>query len=73
MPGLTHTPMMTDQIAVNTAQEMLDEVVLPMGRPATPEEQAFMLIMINSPSASFLNGAALNVDGGRMAKLVVGA
>jgi NAD(P)-dependent dehydrogenase (short-subunit alcohol dehydrogenase family) len=73
MPGLTQTPMLTGQIAVNTSKEVLDQVVLPMGRPATAEEQAFMLLMINSPSASFLNGAAVNVDGGRMAGLTVGA
>jgi NAD(P)-dependent dehydrogenase (short-subunit alcohol dehydrogenase family) len=73
LPGLTQTPMLTGQIAVKTAKDVLDQVVMPMGRPATPEEQAFMLVMINSPAASFLNGAALNVDGGRMAGLVVGS
>ncbi len=72
MPALTHTPMMTDQIAVNTSPEMMEQVVLPWGRPAKPEEQAFMLVMANAPAASFLNGAAINVDGGRMAKLVLG-
>lgn len=71
MPGLTHTPMMTDQIAVNTSKEMLEQVVQPMGRPATPEEQAFMLLAINSPMAGFLNGAAINVDGGRLAGLTM--
>jgi NAD(P)-dependent dehydrogenase (short-subunit alcohol dehydrogenase family) len=73
LPGLTQIPMLTGQIAVNTAKEVLDRVVMPIGRPAKPEEQAFMLIMINSPPASFLNGAALNVDGGRMAGLTVGS
>ena len=69
MPGLTQTPMLTDQIAVNTAAEVLDQVVQPFGRAATPEEQAFPLVMITSPAAGYLNGAALNVDGGRMAGL----
>jgi len=69
MPGLTQTPMLTDQIAVNTAPEVLDQVVQPFGRAATPEEQAFPLVMITSPAAGYLNGAALNVDGGRMAGL----
>lgn len=72
LPGLTSTPMMTDQIAVNTKQEVLDQVVLPIGRPARPEEQAFVLVMANSPAASFLNGAAINVDGGRLAGLSLG-
>jgi NAD(P)-dependent dehydrogenase (short-subunit alcohol dehydrogenase family) len=51
---------------------MLEGVILPAGRPATPEEQAFPLVMINSPRASYLNGAALNVDGGRLARLSMG-
>lgn len=71
MPGLTQTPMLTDQIAVNTAAEVLDQVVQPFGRAATPEEQAFPLVMITSPAAGYLNGAALNVDGGRMAGLTM--
>lgn len=72
MPGLTQTPMLTEQIAIKTSREVLDTVVQPMGRPATPEEQAFPLVMITSPSASYINGAALNVDGGRIAGLTVG-
>jgi len=71
MPGLTQTPMLTDQIAVNTAPEVLKDVVQPFGRAATPEEQAFPLVMITSPAAGYLNGAALNVDGGRLAGLTM--
>jgi len=37
-----------------------------------PEEQAFFLAVINSNSASYLNGAAINVDGGRMARVAMG-
>jgi NAD(P)-dependent dehydrogenase (short-subunit alcohol dehydrogenase family) len=73
MPGLTQTPMLTDQIAVNTSAEVLDKVIQPFGRAATPEEQAFPLVMITSPAAGYLNGAALNVDGGRLASLTVPA
>jgi NAD(P)-dependent dehydrogenase (short-subunit alcohol dehydrogenase family) len=69
LPGLTQTPMLTDQIAVKTASSVLDAVIQPIGRPARPEEQAFPLVMISSSAASYLNGAALNVDGGRLAGL----
>lgn len=72
MPGLTHTPMLTEQIAVKSDPRMLEGVILPAGRPGTPEEQAFPLVMMNSPAASYLNGAALNVDGGRLARLSMG-
>lgn len=72
LPALTQTPMLTDQIAVKSDAAMLERVVQPMGRPSTPQEQAFMLLAVNSPRASFLNGAAINVDGGRLAGLTVG-
>jgi NAD(P)-dependent dehydrogenase (short-subunit alcohol dehydrogenase family) len=72
LPGLTQTPMLTDQIAVKTSAEVLDAVIQPSGRPARPEEQAFFLAVINSDSASYLNGAAINVDGGRLARLAMG-
>ena len=67
LPGLTSTPMLTDQIAVKTSPAVLDTVMQPMGRPAQPEEQAAPLIMLNSAAASYVNGVAFNVDGGRMA------
>jgi NAD(P)-dependent dehydrogenase (short-subunit alcohol dehydrogenase family) len=71
LPGLTQTPMLTDQIAVATSSEVLQGVIQPMGRPATPQEQALPLVMMNSPAAGYLNGAALNVDGGRLALLAL--
>jgi NAD(P)-dependent dehydrogenase (short-subunit alcohol dehydrogenase family) len=71
LPGLTQTPMLTDQIAVKTSSEVLQSVIQPIGRAARPEEQAFPLVMINSAAASYLNGAALNVDGGRLALLAM--
>jgi len=72
LPGLTQTRMLTDQIAVKTSASVLENVILPSGRPALPEEQAFFLAVINSNSASYLNGAAINVDGGRMARVAMG-
>jgi NAD(P)-dependent dehydrogenase (short-subunit alcohol dehydrogenase family) len=71
LPGLTQTPMLTEQIAANTSNEVLAAVSQPMGRAASPEEQAFPLVMLNSPAAGYLNGAALNVDGGRLALLAM--
>jgi NAD(P)-dependent dehydrogenase (short-subunit alcohol dehydrogenase family) len=71
LPGLTQTPMLTDQIAVNTSREVLEGVIQPIGRPATPDEQAFPLVMMNSAAAGYVNGAALNVDGGRLALLAL--
>jgi NAD(P)-dependent dehydrogenase (short-subunit alcohol dehydrogenase family) len=71
LPGLTQTPMLTDQIAVTTSSAVLESVIQPIGRAARPEEQAFPLIMMNSAAAGYLNGAAINVDGGRLALLAL--
>jgi len=71
LPGLTQTPMLTDQIAVKTSSEVLESVIQPIGRAARPEEQAFVIVMINSTAAGYLNGAAINVDGGRLALLAM--
>ncbi|HEX4376203.1 MAG TPA: coniferyl-alcohol dehydrogenase [Steroidobacteraceae bacterium] len=71
LPGLTQTPMLENQIAVKTRPEILDDVIKPMGRAAQPQEQAFPLVMISSSAASYINGAALNVDGGRLATLAM--
>jgi NAD(P)-dependent dehydrogenase (short-subunit alcohol dehydrogenase family) len=71
LPGLTQTPMLHNQIAVNTSRQVLDDVIKPMGRAARAEEQAFPLVMICSGAASYINGAALNVDGGRLATLAM--
>ena len=71
LPGLTQTPMLEHQIAVKTKREVLDDVIKPMGRAARPEEQAFPLVMISSAAASYINGAALNVDGGRLATMAI--
>jgi NAD(P)-dependent dehydrogenase (short-subunit alcohol dehydrogenase family) len=71
LPGLTQTPMLENQIAVKTKREILDDVIKPIGRPATSQEQAFALVMISSSAASYINGAALNVDGGRLATLAM--
>jgi NAD(P)-dependent dehydrogenase (short-subunit alcohol dehydrogenase family) len=71
LPGLTQTPMLANQIAVKTSRQVLDDVIKPIGRVARPEEQAFPLVMICSSAASYINGAALNVDGGRLAALAI--
>jgi NAD(P)-dependent dehydrogenase (short-subunit alcohol dehydrogenase family) len=63
--------MLTDQIAVTTSSAVLESVIQPIGRAARPEEQAFPLIMMNSAAAGYLNGAAINVDGGRLALLAL--
>jgi len=45
----------------------------PSGRGSTPEEQAWPVVFLNSPAASYVNGANLVVDGGNSAARTFGA
>lgn len=62
-PGPTITPMMP-QFEKNSGMATLEWATQPSNRRSTPEEQAWPLIMLNSPRASYVNGHALFVDGG---------
>ena len=44
--------------------ESLDQVTEQIGWRSTPEEQAWPLLFLNSPRASYVNGHALFADGG---------
>jgi NAD(P)-dependent dehydrogenase (short-subunit alcohol dehydrogenase family) len=72
MPGPTQTPMMA-HFESATKKEVLDAAAQPIGRRATPEEQAAPLIFLNSTVASYLNGVALPVDGGLIGGFSSGA
>ena len=69
-PGTVQTPML-DEIEAVVASEKIDVVSQPIGRRSTPEEQAWVLLMLNSPMASYVNGVELPVDGGFMASRTV--
>lgn len=62
IPGLTETPFikfMTEDAVRRSAS------LIPLGRPAKPEEIAKVIIFLASDEASFVTGAAWNVTGGR--------
>jgi NAD(P)-dependent dehydrogenase (short-subunit alcohol dehydrogenase family) len=62
-PGPTDTPML-EGIVADIGPAKVDAFAWPIGRRATPEEQAAPLLFLNSPAAGYVNGHALNVDGG---------
>jgi NAD(P)-dependent dehydrogenase (short-subunit alcohol dehydrogenase family) len=62
-PGPTDTAMMPAFHDYAT-KEVVDQAIGPIGRYATPEEQAWPLVMLGSPRCSYVGGEVLNVDGG---------
>jgi NAD(P)-dependent dehydrogenase (short-subunit alcohol dehydrogenase family) len=70
-PGPTDTPMMPE-FEKAVGKKYMDEFPVPLGRHAVAEEQAWPLVFLNSPRASFLTGHQLDVDGGFKGALLTG-
>jgi NAD(P)-dependent dehydrogenase (short-subunit alcohol dehydrogenase family) len=66
-PGSTRTAM-----AVDFPEEGVRYISRPIGRESTPAEQAWPLLFLNSPAASYVNGTNLVVDGGNAAARTLG-
>jgi len=62
-PGVTDTPIL-DQLRSAYGQEFLNSFRTPLGRAANPEEQASVLVFLNSKAASYITGQVIWVDGG---------
>jgi NAD(P)-dependent dehydrogenase (short-subunit alcohol dehydrogenase family) len=66
-PGSTRTAM-----SVDFPEEGVKYISRPIGRESTPDEQAWPLVFLNSPAASYINGTNLVVDGGNAAARTLG-
>jgi NAD(P)-dependent dehydrogenase (short-subunit alcohol dehydrogenase family) len=62
-PGVTDTPIL-DELRSAYGQEFLDSFHTPLGRTAGPDEQASVLVFLNSRAASYITGQVIWVDGG---------
>jgi NAD(P)-dependent dehydrogenase (short-subunit alcohol dehydrogenase family) len=68
-PGVTETPIL-DQLRTKYGQAYLDDIPKPLGRVSTAEEQAAVLVFLNSSAAGYITGQVLWVDGGNLASRV---
>jgi NAD(P)-dependent dehydrogenase (short-subunit alcohol dehydrogenase family) len=64
VPGAIDTPMLWDNPNVKSGVEKIDKKDV-----GTPDEVAAAVAFLAGPDASFVNGAALLADGGRLAQL----
>ena len=65
-PGSVQTPML-NAIEDVVPTHLIDTVSQQIGRRSTPDEQAQVLLILNSQAASYVNGVDLPVDGGFIA------
>ncbi len=72
LPGAVQTPMLVE-IEKTTPTAAIDVVAQPIGRRSSADEQAAALLFLNSPVASYINGAVLPVDGGFMGAMALGS
>jgi NAD(P)-dependent dehydrogenase (short-subunit alcohol dehydrogenase family) len=70
-PGVTDTPIL-DQLRSAYGQQFLDSFHTPLGRAADPDEQANVLVFLNSGAASYITGQVIWVDGGSVAERMIG-
>ncbi len=71
-PGPTQTPMMPSFEAY-MGKDFMDRFPKPLGgRNSTPEEQAHVVVFLNSDAATYITGANIYADGGFSAGMLTG-
>jgi NAD(P)-dependent dehydrogenase (short-subunit alcohol dehydrogenase family) len=65
-PGVTETPIL-DQLISKYGRDYLDDIPKPLGRVSNPDEQAAVLVFLNSAAAGYITGQVVWVDGGNLA------
>ncbi|OQB28062.1 MAG: 2,5-dichloro-2,5-cyclohexadiene-1,4-diol dehydrogenase [Chloroflexi bacterium ADurb.Bin180] len=69
-PGSVDTPMLRHEMELLGDRDAMREAFAakhPLNRICTPEEVAAVVVFLASSEAAFITGAALSVDGGRLA------
>ena len=63
LPGPTDTPMMPSFVEM-MGEDFFNKFPKPVGQNSTPEEQAWAIVMLNSPRSSYLAATNVYTDGG---------
>jgi NAD(P)-dependent dehydrogenase (short-subunit alcohol dehydrogenase family) len=71
-PGPTDTPMMPSFVEM-MGEDFFEKFPKPVGRNSRPDEQAWSLIMLNSPRSSYTTATTLFTDGGFSGGLFTGS
>lgn len=69
IPAVVETPSTAGMLATEESRKATEKLI-PMGRVGQPEDLANAILFLASDEASYITGASLPVDGGRMAVLV---
>jgi NAD(P)-dependent dehydrogenase (short-subunit alcohol dehydrogenase family) len=72
MPGPTDTPMMPSFVEM-MGEEFFKRFPKPVGRNARPDEQAWALVMLNSPRSSYVAATNVFTDGGFSGGMTTGS
>ena len=72
VPGAFLTPAL-ETVNPDEETQRATGKTIPLGRIGDPRECANAILFLASDEASYITGAVLNVDGGRMAELNTGS
>ncbi len=72
MPGPTDTPMMPSFVEM-MGEDFFERFPKPVGRNSVPEEQAWSIVMLNSPRSSYTAATNVFTDGGFSGGLFTGS
>lgn len=63
-PSWVATPMVQRDFDITPELQALIQAAVPVGRMAIPEEVGDVIVLLCSPSASYVNGTGLFIDAG---------